>query len=339
MNLKSIKKKLNKEAERVFTKLDMKCETFNNNIYSTCPIHEGSDNPRAFSFCPNRGIWKCWTRDCQNEYQNDILGLIHAVLSSKEGRHIEFKDVLKWISSEFNISTCSYHYSPLDSEDEDEFSILIKQCIPTKLKTQDLEIDNNYSVNIPSMYFNERGFKKSTLKHFGVGDCFDNGIMKERSIIPIHNENGKKLVGLIGRSTKHYRMPKFLLQPKGFNKGYYFYNYHRAIATAEEKSCMFIVEGQGDVWRLYESGVKNAVSIFGKSLSEHHVSKLMQTSITKIVVLMDNDQAGKEALIEIYRKLNRSYKLIFPKLSSKDIGEMSIMNIRKTILANLKGLY
>ena len=58
MNLQQIKKKLNNNAEAVFKKLGMKCEVFSDNIYSTCPVHEDSDNPRAFSFSLQKGIWK-----------------------------------------------------------------------------------------------------------------------------------------------------------------------------------------------------------------------------------------------------------------------------------------
>jgi 5S rRNA maturation endonuclease (ribonuclease M5) len=339
MNLKKIKTKLNSEAELVFKKLGMNCESFSNNVYSTCPVHEGSDNPRAFSFSLDKGIWKCWTRDCQHEYQNDIFGLIQGALSAREGKNLEFKDVLQWIASEFNISAYNSYSSPIDSEDEDDFSTLIKQFNQLEKQVEDTEIENNYAANIPSEYFHSRGFNKSTLKYFGVGDCIENGIMKERAIIPIHNQNGSKLVGLIGRAIKHYRTPKFLLYPKGFNKNNYFYNYHRAIKKATEKSCIFIAEGQGDVWKLYESGVKNAISVFGKSISESQVNKFMNTSITSIVILMDSDQAGREAMVEMHRKLSRSYKLIFPKLLTKDIGEMSPAQIKNTVLNNLEGLY
>ena len=34
--------------------------------------------------------------------------------------------------------------------------------------------------------------------------------MKDRAIIPIHNDTGESVVGIIGRATKHYRTPKFL---------------------------------------------------------------------------------------------------------------------------------
>ena len=55
----------------------------------------------------------------------------------------------------------------------------------------------------------------------------------------------KDVVGIIGRSIKaRYRMPKFLFNPKGFDKRYYFYNYHRAMKKAKETNCLYILEGK-----------------------------------------------------------------------------------------------
>ena len=133
--------------------------------------------------------------------------------------------------------------------------------------------------------------------------------------------------------------PKFLLHPKGFDKRYFFYNYHRAINKAKETSCLFIVEGQGDVWKLYEAGVINAVSIFGKTISKQQEEKLQKLPITHLVILTDNDQAGREAKVQIKRQLSRMYKLTFPKISTKDVGEMTIEQIQSKILHNLKGTF
>ena len=47
-------------------------------------------------FSPQRGIWKCWTRDCQEEHRNDMFGLIAGALSAQEGRDVEFKEALQW---------------------------------------------------------------------------------------------------------------------------------------------------------------------------------------------------------------------------------------------------
>jgi len=340
MNLQQIKKKLNNNAEAVFKKLGMKCEVFNDNIYSTCPVHEDSDNPRAFSFSPEKGIWKCWTRDCQQEHHNDIFGLIQGTLSNKTGTNATFKDVLKWIREEFNISSTHSNQDVKITEDEDgDFASIIKFMNQTCTCTQDKPIDMEYQLSKPSEYFIGRGFKKSTLNYFDVGDCYEQGIMKERSVIPIHNDDGESLVGMIGRSIKEYRMPKFLISPKGFNKRSYFYNYHRAVKKAEETSCLYVLEGQGDVWKLHEAGVRNAVSIFGKSISKEQANKIKKLSVTHLIVLMDNDQAGREARVQMQREFGRMYKLTFPKLSDKDVGDMSVYKIKKDILSKLKGTY
>ena len=341
MNLQEIKQKLNENAALVFKELGMKCETFSDNIYSTCPVHEGSDNPRAFSFSPHKGIWKCWTRDCQSEYKNDMFGLIMGALSAQEGREVDFKEALQWACKILNIS---YRYSKQsnikkEEEEEDHLQQIIK-IINNQPKTHEHKtIKIDCDIKIPSDYFIHRGYNKRTMKHFGVGDCNEDGIIKERAIIPIHDDTGTNLIGVIGRSTRDYRIPKFLFHPKGFDKRYCFYNYHRAIEKAKETSCLYIVEGQGDVWRLYEAGVINAVSIFGKNITEQQQEKLVNLPITHLIILTDNDQAGRESKVQIKRQLGRMFKLTFPKLSRKDIGDMKVKDIKVNILSKLKGTY
>lgn len=320
------------------SKLDMTYEDFGDNIYSTCPIHEGSDNPRAFSFCQSKGIWKCWTRDCQQEHRNDVFGLIQGVLSNRLGEEVEFGDVLKWISKETNIKITNGYTEKIEEVkgEIEEINNIFKTTYATR---EDKEIEPQCIPELPSQYFINRGFLKSTIKHFGVGDCTENGIMKERAIIPIHNDTGKKLVGTIGRSIKEYRTPKFLIYPKGFDKKNYFYNFHRALKHAKNTNCLYILEGQGDVWRMYEAGVKNAVSIFGKTISKEQIDKLKKLPVTHLVIITDNDQAGREARIQIQRSLSRLYKITFPKLEDKDVGDMSVKDIKSKILNNLKGTF
>ena len=341
MDLKHLKKTLNDNIELILKELGVDYEIFNNNIYSTCPIHEDSDNPRAFSFSIDKGIWKCWTRDCQCEHGHDVFGLITGALSAKEGKQLEFKDALRWSCKILNIDN---KYSPnnTDATQEDEQDVMFELLKHLKKKPKDIvdkEITEQFSNEVPSDYFNGRGFRKSTLKYFQVGDCYEQGIMKERSIIPIHNHDGKKLVGMICRSIKEYKTPKFLIYPTGFDKNSYFYNYHRAIKKSKETSCLYILEGQGDVWRMHEAGVKNAVSVFGKSLSEQHIRQLYKLPITRLIIIMDNDQAGREASVKMQRQLGRMYKLTFPRLSNKDVVDMKVANIQKNILSNLGGTY
>jgi 5S rRNA maturation endonuclease (ribonuclease M5) len=338
MDLKILKKKLNENPELIFKKLGIKYELFGDNIYCPCPIHESSDNPKALSFALGRGIWKCWTRDCQHHYQNDVFGLIMGTLSSQSGEEKTFSDVLKWCNDVLNIKTKYNNVKKTIEEDDDPFFDMIA-TISSVGKVVDLQaIDMKFNYESPSEYFYGRGFNKKTLKYFDVGDCYDKGTMYERSIIPIHNDDGSKLVGIVGRSIKEYRQPKFLFYPKGFDKRYCLYNYHRALEHIQKTNTLFIAEGQGDVWKLYEAGIQNAVSIFGKTITREQEQKISKLPITRLVVLTDNDQAGRESKIQIKRQFSRMYKLIFPQLSNKDIGEMKVNDIKK-LLENLKGSY
>ena len=341
MDLKQIKKLLNNNIESILKKLDIEYEVLGDNIYSKCPVHDGSDNPRAFSFSKDKGIWKCWTRDCQHQFNNDIFGLIRGALSKIEGEDIGFKQALKWACNNFTINkTKSKKLITVPAEEEsDDFSELVSFFGEKIENKEHSKIDIECNLAYPSKYFLARGFLESTLNHFEVGDCKDNkSIMADRAVIPIHDDTGTKIVALIGRSIKEYRIPKFLFS-EGFNKKYFFYNYHRAINRVHETNTLFIVEGQGDVWRLYESGITNVVSIFGKTISKEQEHKLSKMPLTHIIVLTDNDQAGRESKIQIQRQLGRMYKLTFPKISTKDIGEMSVEQIKSKVLTQIKGIY
>jgi 5S rRNA maturation endonuclease (ribonuclease M5) len=188
-----------------------------------------------------------------------------------------------------------------------------------------------------SPYFESRGFYTNTLKHFGVEDCLHKkSLMNNRSIIPVvHDE---KRVGFIARATKPWQSPKYLFSD-GFKKANYLYNYDKALVRSVETATLFLVEGQGDVWRMYEAGVTNCVGLFGKDISSTQKELLLKSGATKIVVLTDNDQAGRESKIKIQRELFRSFNLKFPKFADKDIGDMSIEAIQNNILSDLKGTY
>lgn len=340
MNLQELKKTLNNNWKTVFEKLNITYEVIGDNAYSTCPVHENSDNKRALSYSINKGIWKCWTRDCQQDHNNDIYGLIMGTLSQQSGINIEFKDVLAWCKHTLKLNIAHSFNHVVKEKREDEFEEIVTK-LTNKIKHKDFDtIELEEGILYPSTYFIGRGFKSSTLTYFHVGDCVNKtSKMYDRAIIPIYDDNGSNIVGVIARSMKEYKSPKFLISPKGLDKRYCIYNYHNATKSAIEKSCLFICEGQGDVWKLHESGVANAISIFGRAISKEQEDKILKLPVTSLIVLTDNDQAGREAKTQIQRQFNRTHKLIFPQLKSKDIGDMSVAQIKKDILINLQGLY
>ena len=337
MDLKKLKNILFENIELVLSNLDMEFEVQGTNIYSNCPIHEGSDNPTAFSLCTERQIWRCWTRSCHEDHGTDILSLIMAVLSTRENRECTFSEALKWCCDLLNIDNKGVNVKK--EKKPNDFVKMVRIFDSKPINAKATQYEEVCKFDEPSKYFASRGFKDDTLTEFMVSDCYEKGaLMYNRAIIPIHDYDGSKIVSHIGRAVKDFINPKFLFS-KGFNKSRYIYNYHRAIDSAKEKSCLFVTEGQGDVWRLSEAGIKNSVSIFGKSISKAQREKIVNSGITKLVILTDNDQAGREAKMQIQRDLSRLFKIFFPRMKRKDIGDMTVKEIEDFILPQVQGTY
>lgn len=339
INLEKVKELTHKHIDIIFAALDIEYDDQGTMYFACCPVHHESDNPNGFSYNLEKNMWRCWTHECQSEYGCNTFGLIRGVLSKKEGRDVPFGEALSWVCTVLNIDGVKMQNiasTPVISA----FDELVNRYNEKK-NHQIVDRDGfNWDKQVPSDYFVSRGFAPETLMEFDVGDNVDHtSTMRYRAVIPIHNEDGTIVVGSIGRGIKDYIEPKFFIE-KGCNKRHYLYNYHRAKKRAKETSCLFIVEGQGDVWRLWESGVTNVVSLFGKEISEHQEHLIEKLGVTKLVILIDHDQAGRESKIKIQRAFGRFYKLIFPEIkTTRDIGSMSPDMVKEKILTNLKGLY
>jgi DNA primase len=151
-------------------------------------------------------------------------------------------------------------------------------------------------------YLKERGLAKETVEYFGLGYC-SKGLMKGRIAIPIHNEAGE-LVAYAGRwpGDPPENEGKYKL-PLGFQKHMVIYSLHRAIKEAPEGK-LIVVEGFFDCFRIWQTGFKNVIALMGSVLSKEQEGLL--TGHAKMVVLMlDQDEAGKKATEEILSRLAR----------------------------------
>jgi len=345
---------LNKVAEIVFQDIDRLLKSFNldytqdaDNIFMKCPIHSGSDNPTALSISLDKQMWRCWTRGCHEHYQANIFGFVKGMLDTDS-----FSDALRYICKLYDVNQAKENYDNnnyrIDNsicDDTSEFSKVVSSIKKPRKRNKDsgeyISGSKPATERTPSAYFISRGFKPSTLEHFGVRDTLSgtSGLLRNRSIIPIDNANGE-YCGYIGRATRDFVQPKYIFS-KGIRKSDYLYNYHSAISELSKSSIdtLFLVEGQGDVWKLWECGVKNTVGLFGKDISIMQKSLLLTSGVTTLVVLTDNDQAGREAKIKIKRDMSRLFRLVFPKMHTKDLGSMFVENIKENILKDLKGYY
>jgi 5S rRNA maturation endonuclease (ribonuclease M5) len=334
LDLKKVKDIIFDDIDLLLEDLELEYERQDDNIFMCCPIHAGSDNPQGLSISLYRKAWRCWTRGCHEDSSTDIFGFIGGCLKTDN-----FSEILRYVCNLYSVDGAKTNKKQKSNLDKDSelFKKLVKQ-----FKKERQKIANPTETFIGpfpkkmlggSPYFESRGFNRETLKHFGVRDS-DSFVMRNRSIIPVVYKQGK--IGFIARATKEWVQPKYLFS-EGFKKTDYLYNYDNAIKRAQEIGCIFLVEGQGDVWKLYEAGVYNAVGLFGKDISRSQRSLLLNSGVTKLVILTDNDQAGREAKIKIKRDMSRMFKLIFPKMKTKDLGNMFTDKIKQDILDNLQG--
>lgn len=336
---------LNKVRDIIFSDIYKLLDSFNleytqdaDNIFMRCPIHEGSDNPVGLSISLDKQVWRCWTRGCHEHYNCNIWGFVKGMLDTDS-----FSEALKYICKLYDVNGASKNNGNIDipssNNGDNDFSMLVSQITNRKQHVARLgkleHITKPKTDRTPSAYFISRGFDPKTLEFFGVRDTprGTKGVLRHRAIIPIW-DNAGIYCGYIGRATVPFVEPKYIFS-KGIKKSDYLYNYHNAVGLES----LFLVEGQGDVWRLWECGVKNAVGLFGKDISAEQRKLLLNSGATRLVVLTDNDQAGRESKIKIKRDLGRLFKLVFPKMHTKDLGSMLNETVEENILKDLRGYY
>jgi DNA primase len=147
-------------------------------------------------------------------------------------------------------------------------------------------------------YLAQRGIEPATADQFGVGYYAGTGLMQGRVVIPIHNPRGE-LVAYAGRAVNGER-PKYRL-PAGFRKGLELYNVHRAAATRSER--VIVVEGYFDCLRVHQAGYRCVVGLMGCVLSEAQ-EKLLVEGFPTVLLMLDGDQAGREASRVIAARLS-----------------------------------
>jgi DNA primase catalytic core len=131
--------------------------------------------------------------------------------------------------------------------------------------------------------------------------------MKERLIIPIHDERGR-LVAFSGRRISddpEKKYPKYYNSPENpyFEKNSILFNFHRCQKNSFEKA-LLVCEGYMDVIGAYKLGIKNAVAVMGVNISLKQKSLLKQNH-NDLILCFDGDQAGRNGMLREIPELLR----------------------------------
>lgn len=328
-----------------------------------CPIHSG-DNKSAFNLYPDgesyRGNWKCRTHHCEKTFQGSIIGFIRGLLSnqhlgwSKDGDDtVSFQDTIKFIESFLGKDLSNLKISKKEIE-KNNFSTLVKHITSPKIVNE--SNISRYAVRqsliIPSQYFVSRGFCPSILDRYDVGLCNKpDKEMYNRAVVPVYDLDHKFVIGCSGRSIfdkcsscgcyhdkenicpskeDRWKFPKWK-HNKDFKSQNHLYNMWMAKENILKSGVVILVESPGNVWKLEECGIHNSVAIFGSSMSDRQKMLLDGSGAMTIVLVMDNDDAGRKASIAITNKCKNTYNIIDIAISKPDIAEMTVEEINKEI--------
>jgi DNA primase len=155
-------------------------------------------------------------------------------------------------------------------------------------------------------YLKDRGLSDATIDFFGLGHHAGKGIMHNRVVIPIHNEQGE-LVAYAGRWPADEGWPdgsqKYALPP-GFRKSKLLFNLHRAREHAAEG--LIVVEGFFTVFEFWQRNRKNVVALMGSSMSKEQERLIVETVGPKgrILLALDNDEAGRKGSADALHRLS-----------------------------------
>lgn len=351
------------QIESVLDHFDLEYKSNGKMMSMCCPIH-GGDNPSAISLYyigdNYRGNWKCRTHNCEKIFKGSIIGFLRGIISAQKykwekpgDRFCSFKEAVEFATKFLNKDINSIKISGTE-KNKKNFANLINY-MNTSVEEEIKFIKREYVVkalNIPANYYLDRGYSKEVLEKYDVGLCTDpNKPMYDRVVVPIYDNDYKSVIGSSGRSifdqceecgSFHHRdkrcpsseylwMNSKWKHSKDFKSQNSLYNFWFAKKYIYQSNIAIIVESPGNVWRLEENGIHNSVAIFGSSMSDRQKILLDSSGAMSLVILTDNDEAGKKAAEQIRQKCQNTYRIYIPTISKGDVGEMSSEEIDQEI--------
>lgn len=186
-------------------------------------------------------------------------------------------------------------------------------------------------------YLIKKGYTIDEIVESGIG-LENNGKLKDRFkgrlIFPLSNLEGK-IVGFSGRKIDDADIAKYVNSPetKIFIKGNCLYNYFIAKQDAKKCGFIYVVEGFMDAIALSKIGINNVVAIMGTSFTENQIKAIKRLNV-KVVMSLDNDDAGQDATFKIISELEKNHinvSVVAKDKFGKDLDELLKLGKDKVI--------
>ncbi len=322
------------------------------NYFGVCPFHE--DHSPSMSVSEEKQIYKCFscgaTGNVFTFVQNYLnISFFEAVINiaNKVGINVESNFLPKKESkykTEYEIMELSMKFfqNNLNTLEGKKAVEYLNQRGLNEAVIKEFEIGLSLTKNTLYQILINKNFKENMLEELGlinkknttIADVFQNRIM-----FPIHDLEGR-VVGFTARNyLENENGPKYLNTKETiiFKKGAILFNYHRAKNDIRLNKEIIIVEGNMDAIRLYANGIKNVIALMGTSLTKEQIFALQKLHV-KIILMLDNDEAGENATLTIGNLLEENHlNFEIVRLSGeKDPDEYILKNGKESMLQNIK---
>ncbi len=309
--IEGIRRLAHKNMRTIMKVLNFRGDDYGNRLVGCCPIPHGdgrtpNDNRQAFSWDFQRQMWQCFSNRCHQIHGADVFALIQCA------RNCGFKAALQWI-----LDVVEKDIDDVTELDEVEAQrleqIIRKRSELVKHKRMEDDLMKHLT---PSVYFKNRGYSDAVIAEFGCGGEWHrkNTYGEDRVIVPVHDPIDGYLIAFTCRlldddQIKTWR-PKWCHalnfadirkrsserdDEERFHASSVLYSLHRASQNMNVSKAIIIVEGPGDVMRLWDAGLKNAVAVLGTGFSKHHRTLLHKLGCNKVICAFDSDQPGQKA--------------------------------------------
>ena len=249
------------------------------------------------------GKWHCWV---SNTGGHNLFQLFKKLKVTNE-QFTELKEILGKYSS--------YKNNKINKNSKVELLELPSEFVSLSDKCS----SPNYNHAIS--YLRKRDISREDILKYNIGYC-ESGVYKNRIIIPSYDENGN-LNFFVGRdiygSNMKYRNSPFSKDIIGFDL---FINWDEPI---------ILTEGPFDAMAIK----RNAIPLFGKTISQKLRQKIIQKRVSKIYISLDNDAISDS--IKMMEDFMRNHiNVYFVNLPEKDPSDIGFSNIHKLLSNTVK---
>lgn len=235
-----------------------------------------------------RELARMYNINISNSYNRDLYSLEHKILN----------DAVKFFSDKFKVSKVAQEYMinrGYNIKDLNEYSI---GYAPDSWNELYEELKVKYDVKaIQSLGL----ISNDNLNSDRYYDNFRN-----RIIFPIFNTKNQ-IIALGGRYIGTGDSPKYInsMESKIFNKSNELYGIFDGGVSLKQDKYAILTEGYLDVLSSHLNGFKNTVASLGTAFTDGQ-AKLIKKYVNSILILYDNDDAGKMATIRAINILNKN---------------------------------